>query len=134
MAVRYLLDTNTCSYIIKGNRPHVRDYLMKVPLSDVGISAVTEAELRFGVVRLPEARKLALVVEEFLLRLEILPWASDEARLYARLRATLEREGHSLGNLDMMIAAQALAADALLVTSDRAFKRVNGLRIDNWTR
>ena len=134
MAVRYLLDTNTCSYIIKGNRPHVRDYLMKVPLSDVGISAVTEAELRFGVVRLPEARKLALVVEEFLLRLEILPWASDEARLYARLRATLEREGHPLGNLDMMIAAQALAADALLVTSDRAFKRVNGLRIDNWTR
>ncbi len=134
MAVRYLLDTNTCSYIIKGNRPHVRDNLMKVPLSDVGISAVTEAELRFGVVRLPEARKLALIVEEFLLRLEILPWASDEARLYARLRATLEREGHSLGNLDMMIAAQALAADALLVTSDRAFKRVNGLRIDNWTR
>src|SRR5579872_3286312 len=129
MAVRYLLDTNTCSYIIKGNRPHVRDNIMKVPLSDV-----TEAELRFGVVCLPEPRKLALVVEEFLLRLEILPWASDEARLYARLRATLEREGHSLGNLDMMIAAQALAADALLVTSDRAFKRVNGLRIDNWTR
>ena len=60
MAVRYLLDTNTVSYIIKGNFPHVRERLLKVPISEVGISVITEAELRFGVARLPQATKLAM--------------------------------------------------------------------------
>jgi tRNA(fMet)-specific endonuclease VapC len=80
MAVRYLLDTNTVSYIIKGTFPHVRERLLKVPISAVGISVVTEAEMRFGVARLPQATKLAIVVEEFLLRVEVLTWASPAAR------------------------------------------------------
>lgn len=68
MAVRYLLDTNTASYIIKGNKPGVRERLVKVPMSEVAISAVTEAELRFGVARRPDAARLKIAVEEFLLR------------------------------------------------------------------
>jgi len=76
---------------------------------------VTEAELRFGVVRLPEATKLKIVVEEFLLRVEVLPWNSEAAQHYARIRAMLEREGSRWENLDMMIAAQAMAAEAVLV-------------------
>jgi tRNA(fMet)-specific endonuclease VapC len=132
MPVRYLLDTNTASYIIKGNVPRVREHLSKVPMAEVGISAVTEAELRFGVARRPEAAKLKLAVEEFLLRLAVLPWDSEAAKQYARIRATLECEGEPMGNLDMMIAAQALAAEAVLVTRDRAFRRVKGLRIEDW--
>jgi tRNA(fMet)-specific endonuclease VapC len=133
MPLRYLLDTNTCSYIIKGNRPQVRERLLEVPMTEVGISTVTEAELRFGVARLPQAKKLAAAVEEFLLRLERLPWNSEAARHYARLRSTLEREGEPMGNLDMMIAAQALAVEAVLVTSDRVFRRVKGLNIEDWS-
>ena len=72
MAVRYLLDTNTVSYIIKGNVPGVRERLVKVPMSDVGMSVVTEAELRFGVARAPSPAKLSLAVEQFLLRVELL--------------------------------------------------------------
>jgi len=134
MAVRFLLDTNTCSYVIKGSHQRVRVRLLRVPMADVGISVVTEAELRFGVARLPEARRLASAIEEFLLRVEALPWTSSEARAYARLRALLEREGQPVGNLDLMIAAQALAADTTLVTSDRVFRRVKGLKIEDWTR
>jgi len=134
MAVRYLLDTNTASYIIKGNFPRVRERLLKVPMAEVGISVVTEAELRFGVERLPEAVKLKTVVEEFLLRVEVLPWTSETAQHYARLRATLEREGEPMGNLDLMIAAQAMAADAVLVTHDRVFRRVKGLGVEDWTK
>jgi len=134
MAVHYLLDTNTCSYIIKGNRPHVRERLLKVPMAEVGISVVTEAELRFGVARLPHARKLSIAVEEFLLRVEILPWDSDAAKHYTRVRAVLEREGEPMGNLDLMIAAKALAAEAVLVTSDRVFRRVRGLKIEDWCK
>ena len=134
MAVRYLLDTNTVSYVIKGNFPRVRERLLKIPMSQVGISVITEAELRFGLARRPEAKKLKTVVEEFLLRVEVLPWGSEAAEHYARARAALELEGEPIGNLDLMIAAQALAAGAILVTSDRVFRRVKGLRIEDWTK
>jgi tRNA(fMet)-specific endonuclease VapC len=133
MAVRYLLDTNTASYIIRGNVLRVRQRLLAVPMSEVGISVVSEAELRFGVARRPGAGRLALAVEEFLLRLEVLPWDSDAAKYYARLRE-LERAGEPMGNLDMMIAAQALATEAVLVTSDRVFSRVKGLKVEDWSK
>jgi tRNA(fMet)-specific endonuclease VapC len=134
MRVRYLLDTNTASYVIKGNFPRVRERLLKVPMAEVGISVVTEAEMRFGVERLPEATALKRVVEEFLLRVEVLPWDSEAAQHYSRVRATLEREGEPMGNLDMMIAAQAVAADAVLVTHDRVFRRVKGLKVEDWSK
>jgi tRNA(fMet)-specific endonuclease VapC len=89
MPVRYLLDTNTVSYVIKGNRPRVRERLLRVPMAEVGISVITEAELLFGLVRRPDATKLKTVVEEFLLRVEVLPWNSGAAQQYARIRAAL---------------------------------------------
>ena len=134
MPVRYLLDTNTVSYIIKGNVPQVRQRLLAVPMAQVAISVITEAELRFGVARKPQAGRLGTAVDEFLLRVEVLPWASDAARHYAQVRAALEREGKLLGNLDLMIAAQTLAVSAILVTNDRAFRRVKRLKIEDWSR
>jgi tRNA(fMet)-specific endonuclease VapC len=134
MAVRYLLDTNTASYVIKGNIPRVRERLLKVPMSEVGISVITEAELRFGVVRNPAAARLKLAVDEFLVRVEILPWDSAAAQHYAALRNVLQNAGSPMGNMDMMIAAQALAASAVLVTHDRVFHRVKQLRLEDWTK
>jgi len=106
---RYLLDTNTCSYIMKGNIPAVRQHLAHVPIAQVFISSVTEAELRFGVARRPQAANLQQVVDEFLLRVTVLPWDSKAAQEYGLLRAALERSGQPIGNLDLMIAAHALA-------------------------
>jgi|ERR1700733_13190885 tRNA(fMet)-specific endonuclease VapC len=134
MAVRYLLDTNIASYAIKGNFPAVRQHLLKVAMREVGISVVTEAELRFGVARLPKALKLGSAVEEFLLRVEVLPWDSRAARRYAQLRAALEEHGEPVGNLDLMIAAHALANDVILVTNDHVFRRVKELEIADWTK
>jgi len=134
MPVRYLLDTNTVSYIIKGNIPRVRERLLKVPMEQVAISAVTEAELRFGVARRQEAARLKIAVEEFLLRVEELPWDSEAAQHYAIVRAALEREGAMIGNLELMIAAHALATESLLVTSDRAFRRIKQLKMEDWTK
>ncbi len=134
MPVRYLLDTNMASYVIKGNFPRVRERLMKVPMAEVGVSVITEAELRFGVARKPEASKLAIAVEEFLLRVEILAWESPAAKTYAALRSAMEFAGRPMGNLDMMIAAQALAAAAVLVTHDHVFRRIQNLEIEDWTR
>ena len=134
MPTRYLLDTNMASYVIKGNIPCVRERLLQVPMAQVSISALTEAELRFGVARRPEAARLKTAVEEFLLRVDRLPWDSEAAQHYARVRAALERDGEAIGNLDLMIAAHALAARAVLVTNDRAFRRVSELKIEDWTK
>jgi tRNA(fMet)-specific endonuclease VapC len=134
MAVRYLLDTNIASHIIKGNVPAVWRRIARVPMPQVGVSAVTEGELRYGAARRPDAIRLQSVVEEFLLRVEILPWDSEAARCYGRIRAALEREGQPLGNLDTMIGAHALALGAILVTHDRASARIGKLKIEDWTR
>jgi len=103
----YLLDTNIASYVIKGNIPKVRQRLLKVPIAEVSISVVTEAELRFGVVRKPDAVSLKIAVEEFLLRVDVLPWDSEAAKHYAQVRYALECSGDPMGNLDLMIAAHA---------------------------
>src|SRR5229473_7275543 len=131
---RYLLDTNIASCVIKGNNPAVDRHLVKVPMAQLAISAVTEGELRFGAARLPHAARLHSLIEEFLLRLAILPWDSDAARQYGQLRATLEREGQPMGNLDVMIAAHAVAVNAVLVTNDHAFVRIKKLKIEDWTK
>jgi tRNA(fMet)-specific endonuclease VapC len=132
--VRYLLDTNTARYIIRGNVARVRERLVEIPLADIGISVVTEAELLFGIERRPDASKLRTAVEEFLLRVNSAPWESACARQYARLHAALEAQGEPIGNLDLMIAAHALALETILVTNDRVFRRVKGLSTEDWTK
>jgi tRNA(fMet)-specific endonuclease VapC len=134
MAPRYLLDTNTASHIIKGNIPRVRERLLKVPMSGLLISAVTEAELLYGAARKSDSVRLKTAVGEFLLRVDSLPWDSNAARRYADLRAALEIAGTPMGNLDMMIVAHALAAEAILVTNDRSFFRLKHLKIEDWTK
>ena len=134
MPARYLLDTNTVNYIIKGNRPRVRERLLRVPMAEVGISVLTEAELLFGLARRPDATKLKIVVEEFLLRVDVLPWGSEAAQQYSRILATLEHTGEPMGNLDLMIAVQAYALGLVLVSSDSVFRRVKGLKIEDWSR
>ena len=134
MAVLHLLDTNIASYIIKGNIPSVDRRLAKVPIADVFISSVTEAELRYGLARRPDASRLEALVEDFLLTVTILPWDSEAAKKYGWLRAGLGREGLPMANLDMMISAHALATGAVLVTNDRAFARIKTLKVVDWTK
>ena len=134
MHCRYLLDTNIASYIIKGNVPAVRRRLVRHPMPEIGVSSVTEGELRYGVARRPDARHLRKVVDEFLRAVTILPWDSDAAQQYGQLRATLEEEGTPMANLDLMIGAHALAGALVLVSHDRAFGRIKGLKLQDWTK
>ena len=134
MPTRYLLDTNMASYVIRGSMPRVRERMRMIPMAQISVSTVTEAELRFGLARRPEATQLKIAVEEFLLRAAPVPWDSDAARQYALLRADLERAGAPMGNLDMMIGAHALAAEAVLVTNDHSFRRLKHLKIEDWTK
>jgi tRNA(fMet)-specific endonuclease VapC len=93
-------------------------------MAHLAISSVTEAELRYGLARRPDATHLQKIVDEFLLRVTVLPWGSEAARHYGQIRAALEREGQQMGNLDLMIGAHAVALGAVLVTNDQAFRRI----------
>ena len=129
-----MLDTNTASYIIKGRHSALRDRLGRVPMATLCISAITEAELLRGVAKKPEAKRLPLIVNEFLLRVEILPWDSAAAKAWAQLRTACEKEGKSLSAMDMLIAAHAVAVDAVLVTHDKAFYQLaQVLTLADWT-
>jgi len=133
MSVRYMLDTDTASYVIKGRMPSLDRRLADVPPEDVCISSVTRAELLYGVRRTPEAHRLARVVDQFLARVHSLPWDDAAADRFATIAAELERAGRLIGTLDTMIAAHALATSAVMVSNNvEHFSRVTGLNLENW--
>jgi tRNA(fMet)-specific endonuclease VapC len=127
-----MLDTNTVSYLIKGH-PEAARHVVAAPMASLCVSAITEGELLFGLAKRPKAKRLELLVREFLRRVDVLAWENTAAESYGILRADLERLGKILGPLDLLIASHALSADAVLVTSDRSFEQVPGLLIENWT-
>lgn len=128
-----MLDTDIASYVIKGNAPAIDAHLQSLDVMQVCISAVTRAELRFGVQRLAVPNRLAAEVEKFLSGVHTLAWDEVAADQFAEVRAALERGGTPIGSMDTMIAAHAKAINAILVTNNvRHFGRVQGLAIQNW--
>jgi tRNA(fMet)-specific endonuclease VapC len=129
----YMLDTNIASHVIKGDIPEVRKRLIAVPVHSVMISAVTQAELFYGLAKRSYPKGLSLRVHEFMLRVRVLDWDRDAAIAYSQLRVICERSGVTLSPLDYMIAAHARSSGAVLVTRDKAFSRVpDGLAVEEW--
>lgn len=131
----YMLDTDTASYIIKGRSQSIEKHLAAIPPSDICISAVTRAELLYGLKSLPRDHRLHLGVRQFLRIVRVLAWDADAADFYADIRFQLAASGQPIGELDMMIASHALAAGATLVTNNqRHFRRIKlPLILANWT-
>jgi tRNA(fMet)-specific endonuclease VapC len=134
MNALYMLDTNTVSYIAKGHSKAARSRMLNLEEDEVVcLSVITEAEIRYGLAKRPEAVALRERMEWFLAAVKVLPWGRDEARAYGALRAKLESSGKTLENMDMMIAAHAIATGAVLVTNDKAFAQVEDLHASvNW--
>jgi tRNA(fMet)-specific endonuclease VapC len=131
MRTLFLLDTNTVSHLIKSN-PQATQRLLAVPMHSICISAITAGELAYGLAKRPEAVTLKAAVNEFLRRVDVLPWDDAVAQTYGTLRAQLQSQGITLSPLDMQIAAHALHVKAVLVSSDAAFQYVTLLEIENW--
>lgn len=127
----YILDTNTVSCLIK-RQPQVTQRLLALPIHCIGISAITAGELAFGLAKRPQATALKVAVGAFLSRTQILPWDKAVSQTYGTLRAQLYENGTPLAALDMQIAAHALHAKAILVSSDKAFLQVENLTVHNW--
>jgi tRNA(fMet)-specific endonuclease VapC len=129
---RYMLDTNTVSHLVR-QHPNVARHVVSVPVASLCMSAITAGELLYGLAKRPDAVRLQTAVTELMRRVDVLRWDFSAAERYGMLRAALHRTGRSLGSLDMLIAAHALAVGAVLVTNDRAFTQIAQLQIEDWT-
>jgi len=131
---RYMLDTDTCSYIMKRSNDAVLKRLQKIPVSDVCISVVTKSELLFGVEVSPRRRQDESALNAFLQYVEVLDFLDAASPRYAKIRAHLKTLGTMIGANDLFIAAHARSLGVTLVTNNtREFGRVPKLNIENWT-
>ena len=131
---RYMLDTDTCSYVMKRSSLPLLRRLAAVPVADVCMSVVTKCELLYGVEVSPRRAQDAAALAAFLPYVEVLDLPEDAARHYAEIRADLKRRGALIGANDLLIAAHARNLGLVLVTNNTVeFGRVKGLAIENWT-
>ena len=130
--MRRLLDTNIVSDILRDASGAAATRLERCPPGSTVLSIIVAAEIRFGLVR-KSAFARAARFKQLLGQLSVAPFDELADRKYAELRAALERAGTPIGANDMLIAAHALALDCTLVTAnEREFRRVAGLRVENW--
>lgn len=129
MSAVLMLDTNAVSALVKGQAARLSQILEQRPFC---LSVITEAELRFGLARRPVHADLRSLIENLLLASDIRPWTSACAERYGTLRTELDSLGKPLAPMDLLIAAHALADDCMLVSADRAFSQVSGLKVVDW--
>ncbi|MFD1246057.1 type II toxin-antitoxin system VapC family toxin [Paralysiella testudinis] len=128
-----MLDTNMVSHVLK-QQAAVMDRLQSVPMASLCISAITHAEISYGLAKKPDAHTLHRAVAEFLLRVAVLPFDEQAAQDYGLLKAGIEGMGKSLAPLDMLIAAHAHSIGATLISNDQAFHKITGLAVQDWTQ
>ncbi|GIK16408.1 MAG: ribonuclease VapC [Planctomycetota bacterium] len=133
--IRFLLDTNICIDLIRGRGDRILARLQRRSIGSVGISVVTLAELRYGVEKSSDPPRNRVALAHFCAPFDLCPFEHQAAAAYGAIRADLERRGTPIGPLDTLIAAHALSLNVVLVTNnEREFRRVRGLRVENWTK
>ena len=131
--MKILLDTKMCIYIMNHHPVHVVERFKKYKPGEIGVTSITVAELYFGVFKSSQIDRNRSALIRFLSPLEILPFTSESAEHYGRIKAKLRSVGTMIGELDCLIAAQALCAGLPLVTNNTSeFKRVPKLKLENW--
>ncbi|MBV8617771.1 MAG: type II toxin-antitoxin system VapC family toxin [Curvibacter sp.] len=133
----FMLDTDTCILLMRGASSTLATKVQSVPLQRQVMSAVTLAELSYGIQASAAAkrRQNQSVLDSLALHLAVLDWPQDAAKYCAEIRADLKKRGAQLGAADLMIAAHARALGAIVVTNNvKDFGRVKGLQVENWTQ
>jgi len=133
--MEYLLDTNICIYIIKKRPINVFERFKNLSIGSIGISSITLAELQYGIMKSSNPEKNQEALDKFLTPLEIIDFDFNATIEYGKIRADLEKKGTPIGPLDTLIAAHAKSLDLVMITNnEKEFERVQGLKIDNWTK
>ncbi|MEX2164630.1 MAG: type II toxin-antitoxin system VapC family toxin [Sulfuricaulis sp.] len=132
--MKYLLDTDVCIYLINKRPSSVLEKLHACRAGDVGVSAVTVAELRYGACKSQRSRQNHEALDLFLAPFEMMMFDESAAIAYGEIRVQLEKAGDPIGPLDMLIAGQAKSLNVVLVTNNvREFRKVKGLKIETWS-
>lgn len=132
-----MLDTDTCIFLMRGESEKLKLKVQAMPLQQQVMSAVTFAELTYGVQASAVAKRKQnqTVLDSLVLHLAVLDWPCAAATYYSEIRSDLNKLGAQLGAADLMIAAHARAIGAVVVTNNvKDFGRVKGLEIENWMK
>lgn len=128
-----LLDTNTCIYYLNRVSENLIAQFRKYSPSGIKLSSITVAELFFGVEKSSAKKKNRAIVESFVSTFEIIPFDEAGSRIYAKIRASLEKKGSPIGPMDLLIASVSLANNFILVTNNtKEFSRIRKLKLENW--
>lgn len=131
----YLLDTNICVFLIKKKNPLLLENIKKRLNKGLNISSLTIAELEFGIQKSEHKEKNKIALIELLSIFTIVNFDEKDAAIYGTIRANLEKSGNIIGSIDMLLAAQAISKEHIFVTNNtKEFKRVSGLKIEDWTK
>jgi len=129
----YLLDTNICIYIINRSPIQVVEHIKKLQPHQIKLSAISMAELEYGVSKSENRGKNRTALIHFASAFDILDFNDEDAELFGLIRAKLEKMGKVIGPYDIQIAAQAITRDLILVTNNIGeFERVDNLKLENW--
>jgi len=127
----YMLDTDTLSHVVKKHPPVIKK-LIKHEEDEICISAITNAELFYGLEK-KKSQKLFNEVRSIIGKCTIVDFDASQSELYGRIRVELEKSGVPLGDMDLLIAASAMATGAILVTHNtKHFSRIKGLKVEDW--
>jgi tRNA(fMet)-specific endonuclease VapC len=133
MPTRYMLDTNICVYIQRRKPREVLARFQKLKPGDASISVITWGELLYGAEKSRQRKRTLQLLEEFQTFIPVLSMPDTAGKTYGAIRAALESVGTPIGNNDLWIAAHAKAAGLTVVTNnEREFRRVPGLKVQNW--
>ncbi|RKX91262.1 MAG: VapC toxin family PIN domain ribonuclease [Spirochaetes bacterium] len=129
----FLIDTNICIYIMNNHPPQVIRKFREIGAGNIFISSITISELQYGVFKSNQIEKNTKRLEEFLRPFELISYGEKASVFYGEIRSYLEREGKTIGPLDMLIAAHAISEKLILITNnEKEFKRVKFLKVENW--
>ena len=133
--MKFMLDTNICIYIIRQKPAKALKRFAQYSPGDILLSSVTLADLRYGVEKSLHVQQNHDALSGFIVPLEIAAFDEKAAEEYGKVRAHLEKKGQPIGSMDMLIGAHALSLGVALVTNNtKEFRRINGLKVENWTK
>ena len=133
MSQIYMLDTDTCAFILRKSSPVLLERIQLVPLQQQSMSVITLAELLYGVQVSSKKKMNREGVDSLVRHVNVLDWTNEAAEHYAEIRADLKKKGQIIGSNDLLIAAHARSLGAIVVTNNvKDFRRVKGLQLENW--
>ncbi len=132
--MKYLIDTNICIYLLKNRDEELRHKFNSLPTEEFAVSVITLAELEYGINNSNRKEENRIVMTQFLSKFTVLQFNEEDARAYGYIESQQRKSSEPIGEFDTLIAAQAMSRNLILLTNDKHFSRIGGLKTENWIK